>query len=166
MLKKVYLKDEKQLHNYKSNVIIKKQYKSFNYYISNIDTLYKNRSYLINQIIKDNVCYNEVLIEEDYRKVYIDFDLKIPYFDNCESFENLMILELDKYLKKYLDKHMLNKKNYRITYLKASRREESEYKISYHIIVNNYGVFSCHNKLETFIRNFKNIYSAIHERRY
>jgi hypothetical protein len=94
-------------------------------------------------------------MEEDHRKVYIDFDLKIPYFDNCESFENLMILELDKYLKEYLDKHMLNKKKYRITYLKASRKEGSEYKISYHIIVNNYGVFSCHNKLETFIRNFK-----------
>jgi hypothetical protein len=155
MLKKIYLKDEKKLYNYKNNIIIKKNYKSFNYYISNINLLDNNKIILINQINKENICYNEILLEEDKRKVYLDFDLKIPYFDNCESFENLMILDLNKYLKEYLEKHIPSNKKYRIMYLKGSRKENNFYKISYHVIVNNYGTFTCHNKLENFINNFK-----------
>jgi hypothetical protein len=98
---------------------------------------------------------NEMLIPGRKRKIYLDIE-KIINVDEVKSgIEKNIVENIDSNLKQYLYDRK-NKIDFKILYLKGSRKlDENKYKISYHIIINNYGAFNDNIKMYKFVEKFK-----------
>lgn len=112
---------------------------------------YQNR---INDFLSSNPNpLYEVLNENVKTKFYLDCELEGNNIQSLNERGELYI-RFDDVLKKFLNDNKLNNKN--IVYMDSSRiKNNNNYKISLHVIVNNCGVFLDRTILKKFVKYFK-----------
>lgn len=112
---------------------------------------YQNR---INAFLSSNTnSLYEVLNENVKTKFYLDCELE---GNNIQSLNErgALYIRFDDVLKKFLNDNKLN--NTDIVYMDSSRlKNNNNYKISLHVIVNNCGVFLDRTILKNFVKYFK-----------
>ena len=101
-----YINNKDILYNFNKNIILKKEYKSCYYTFTNFEMLHSIN--FLNALKSKYGYFNEIILKNSRRKIYLDFDLKFPYFNGIAELERKILLEIDKYLRKYLDSYNIN----------------------------------------------------------
>lgn len=152
-------KDQIEKINSKNKLIFKKSFYG-PYYVYDISYFnnYQKQMYFLKNIKKSDIDYNETLLCNSPRKLYFDIDYVFNTLDELNKNKELFIKNFQEDLKKYI-KHIdtnINIDDIRILFMDASgfTNEKNKYKLSLHVIVNNYGHFTDFNKLSIIVNKF------------
>lgn len=151
-------KEQLEEQNIDNKIIFKESFYG-DYYIYNIDYFnQKEKNFLLKKIFKSYKDWNEVLSHNTNRKIYFDIEHIYDTLEEMDTSKKIIIKELEEDIKQYIlhiDKEA-NIKDINVLFMDASgfTKEKNKYKLSLHVIINNYGYFSNHKKLFIFINNF------------
>jgi hypothetical protein len=153
---KIETKEDLDKLDLTNNIVFKKSFYG-SYCIFNINAFEKsqNQDYLLNSIISSKQDINEVLLYNSPRKIYFDIEKLYESTDEMVAGKEFIFNNFENDIKKYIKsvEEYIDVEDIEILYVDASgyTKEEKKYKLSLHIIVNNYGYFINYNKLFYFI---------------
>lgn len=137
------------------NIILKNNFTGFNYTIIKKEEIFKKDNFIkIDKYVRNiNIPIYEVLSYDTPTKIYLDCEMEFPQKVTINNKEELF-LKFNTFLLKFLDNKFPNK-NKEILYADSSREKENgNYKLSLHVVVNRLGYFVNRKQLKNIVLEF------------